>query len=136
MVPLHSKLTGKEEAFEKVRHQLHAFEFTLGGNWEYDHGCYDRYLDEAHKVWLRIPFEATHGRLDGDTDSTDAVVRIGEPFVLKHLYNEGLDKEAQVSTYGALMNQFQEPVDKDAGVEGKWIEEAKALLSKVESSWR
>lgn len=136
MITLDSKLTGKEEAFEKVRHQLHAFEFTLGGNWDYEKGCFDRYLDEAHKVWLRIPFEVTHGKLDGDTDSTDAVVRIGTPFVLKHEYNEGLDKEAQSNTFGALMNQFQEPVDKDADVDGKWADQAKALLAKVESGWR
>ncbi|MFH5185881.1 YugN family protein [Paenibacillus sp. TAB 01] len=136
MIPLQSGLVNREEAFDQVREALHRFEFALGGNWDYDHGYFDRYLDEAHKVWLRIPFQVTHGALDGDTEATDAIIRLGEPFVLKHLYNEGLDREAQVNTLGALVNQFQEPVDKDAAVEDKWVQQAKRLLTEVEHSMK
>jgi hypothetical protein len=132
MILLDSALAEREEAFDKVRTFLHGFEFVLGGNWDYEHGYFDRYLDEGHKVWLRIPFEVTHGALDGDSETTDAVIHIGSPFVLKHVYNEGLDKEAQVRTYGALIDQFQEPVDKDAPVESDWVEKAKQLLRQIE----
>ncbi|TVY01080.1 YugN-like family protein [Paenibacillus cremeus] len=135
MYPLNSNLTGREEAFEQVRSYLHEHQFALGGNWDYEHGSFDRYLDEAHKVWLRIPFEVTHGTLDGDSGATDAMVQLGTPFVLKHVYNEGLDKEAQMRTYGALVNQFQEPLDKDAAVDDKWVNEAKSLLHEVENGW-
>ncbi|OXM86628.1 YugN family protein [Paenibacillus rigui] len=132
MIPINSSLVNREEAFDQVRNQLHQFEFALGGNWDYDHGYFDRYLDEAHKVWLRIPFQVTRGTLEGDTDATEASIRLGQPFVLKHLYNEGLDSEAHVKTMGALIDQFQEPVDKDAPVEDKWVAQAKKLLSEVE----
>ncbi|MCZ8519345.1 MULTISPECIES: YugN-like family protein [Paenibacillus] len=135
MIPLNSSLVNREEAFEQVRSCLHENQFTLGGNWDYEHGSFDRSLEEGQKVWLRIPFQVTHGVLDGDTDATDAVIRLGQPFVLKHLYNEGLDPEAKGMTFGALIDQFQEPVDKDAAVEPKWVSQAEALLRKVEASF-
>lgn len=135
MIPLDSAIVNREEAYDQIRDYLQQHQFTLGGNWEYDHGYFDRALDEDNKVWLRIPFGVTHGRLEGDTGSTDAIIRIGSPFVLKHLYNEGLDKEAQVNTYGALIDQFQEPVDKDAPVNDKWVDKAKAILLEVEVNW-
>ncbi|WP_281885319.1 YugN family protein [Paenibacillus sp. YYML68] len=135
MIPLQSTITGREEAFDAVREYLHGMEFALGGNWDYEHGSFDRYLDEAHKVWLRLPFEVTHGVLDGDTPETGAIVQFGSPFVLKHIYNEGLDSEAQIRTYGALLDQFSSPLDSDAPVEDKWVKEAKELLHRVESTW-
>jgi hypothetical protein len=135
MIPLESGLTNHEEAFDQVSHYLHEFDFTLGGNWDYDHGYFDRSLDEAHKVWLRIPFEVTHGALDGDAESTDAIVCIGTPFVLKHIYNDGLDGEAQVHAFGGLIDQFQEPINKDAPIEDKWVAKAEEMLGKVEQGW-
>ncbi|MCR8633390.1 YugN-like family protein [Paenibacillus radicis (ex Xue et al. 2023)] len=135
MIPLKFELVDREEAFDEVRNYLHEFDFSLGGNWDYEHGYFDRSLDEANKVWLRIPFEVTHGALDGDADSTDAIIHLGTPFVLKHVYNEGLDKEAKVNFTGALIDQFQEPVDKDAPVEAQWVDKAQDLLSQVESTF-
>ncbi|NOU92154.1 hypothetical protein GC093_02745 [Paenibacillus sp. LMG 31456] len=135
MIPLKFELVDREEAFDEIRNYLHEFDFSLGGNWDYEHGYFDRHLDEAHKVWLRIPFEVTHGALDGDADSTDAIIHLGTPFVLKHIYNEGLDKEAKVNFTGAMIDQFQEPIDKDAPVEDQWVDKAKELLQKVELSF-
>lgn len=135
MIPVDSALVNREEAYDQIRDYLDDHQFTLGGNWEYDHGYFDRALDNDNKVWLRIPFGVTHGKLDGDTNATDAIIRIGSPFVLKHLYNEGLDKEAQVNTYGALVDQFQEPVDKDASVDDEWVSKAKSILREVEANW-
>jgi hypothetical protein len=136
VIVLESSLDGREDAYDPIRDYLHRFEFILGGSWDYDHGYFDRTLDEGHKVWLRIPFQVTHGALDGDSESTDAIIRIGSPFVLKHVYNEGLDKEAQVRTYGALIDQFQEPLEDDARIENIWVDKAKELLQKVESGMR
>lgn len=132
MIPLTSSLENREEAFADVNDYLGRYEFTLGGNWDYDHGFFDRYLDEEHKVWIRIPFRVTHGDFDGDSSVSDAVVKLGQPFVLKHLYNDGLDQEADAMVYKALVDQFQSPVDKDAPVEDKWLAEAQQLLRKVE----
>ncbi|TXK85595.1 YugN family protein [Paenibacillus sp. N3.4] len=135
MKPITSSLEQVQESFDKVRDQLHEFNFSLGGNWEYDHGFFDRNLDEANKVWLRIPFHVITGRIDGDTEATDAIVQVGTPFVLKHVYNEGLDYAAEAETYGALIDQFQTPLDPDAEIENKWVQEAAGVLKKVEQAW-
>jgi hypothetical protein len=132
---LKSKLEQVQEPFDTVRDRLHAFNFSLGGNWEYDHGYFDRSLDEANKVWLRIPFQVVTGRLEGDTEATDAIVRIGTPFVLNHVYNEGLDNAAEAETYGAMLDQFQTPTDPDGQVEMKWVQQASDVLHKVEQKW-
>lgn len=132
MIPLSSAIENREAAFLNLNDYLGQFEFALGGNWEYDHGYFDRYLDEEHKVWVRIPFTVTSGTFDGDNDSSDAVVKLGQPFVLKHLYNDGLDHEADAMIYKALVDQFQAPVDKDAPVERQWVTKAEELLKKVE----
>jgi hypothetical protein len=136
MKPLESKLERVQESFDKVRAELSRHDFTLGGNWDYDHGYFDRNLDEAQKVWLRIPFEVITGRIEGDTEATDAVVQIGTPFVLKHRYNERLDPEAPVETVGGLVNQFQSPVEPDAELEDRWIQQASALLKEIERNWQ
>ncbi|MNI23784.1 YugN-like family protein [compost metagenome] len=136
MKQITSSLDGVQDSFDNVRAQLRNYNFTLGGNWEYDHGYFDRSLDEAHKVWLRIPFQVVTGRLDGDSESTNAIVRMGTPFVLKHVYNEGLDTEANVGAYSGLINQFQAPLDPDADVEEKWAIEAADILRKVEEAYK
>lgn len=135
MKTLSSSLEQVQESFDSVREHLHEFDFALGGNWDYDHGYFDHYLDEDHLVWLRIPFQVVTGRIDGDAESTDAIVEVGIPFVLKHVYNDGLDQEAEAETYGALIDQFQTPLDPDAKIEDKWVKEAASLLHKVEQAW-
>jgi hypothetical protein len=136
LIPILSELENQVEGFVSLNDFFRRFEFTLGGNWDYDHGYFDRYLDGDHKVWLRIPFEVTSGTLDGISDDSDATVKLGTPFVLKHIYNEGLDPEAVPNVYGSLINQFQEPIDKDADVEAHWLEQAKQILQEVEQSFR
>lgn len=134
MVPLHSPLESREEAFVNMSRSLAEHNFTLGGNWDYDHGCFDRNLDEAQKVWIRIPFQVTHGTFDGDSPQSDAVIQLGQPYVLKHLYKQDVDdSEAGANVVGALVNQFQEPEDKDAEIETHWVEQAKQVLREVES---
>ncbi|WP_028562011.1 YugN family protein [Paenibacillus pinihumi] len=132
MIPLSSKLESREQEFVEIMKMLEEHQFSLGGNWDYHQGSFDRYLDEAHKVWLRIPFDVINGNLDDQTEENDAKIRLGQPYVLKHVYNEGLDPEAQVQTLGALVNQFQTPVDPDAPIEQHWLDEAKDKLAQVE----
>lgn len=132
MVPLTSKLENIEEGFVNVNRYLEEHEFALGGNWEYDHGYFDRHLDEGQKVWLRLPFQVTHGTMEGESDESDAVIKFGQPFVLRHLYNEGLDQEAAMNVTGAMLNQFQEPVNPDASVDDRWVKKAESVLRNVE----
>jgi hypothetical protein len=135
MKPLESRLEHQEDAFDRVREVLSGFRFNLGGNWDYDHGCFDRSLDGANKVFLRIPFQVTNGAIDGETEHTGATVALGQPFVLKHVYNEGLDPHAEAQVAGALVDQFQAPLDSDAEVDEKWVIEAKNVLSQVEAKY-
>lgn len=132
MHPLSSRLTGQEQEFAPVQSALAERGFALGGAWEYDRGSFDCALDEGNKVWLRLPFRVTNGNLDGETAENDAKIRFDEPYVLKHLYNEGLDAEAQPRTFGALFDQFQDPVEPDADIEPRWIDEARERLEEVE----
>lgn len=135
MRPISSSLENQVTEYDRMKDVLQQHQFTLGGNWDYDHGYYDRFLDEAHQVWLRIPFTVTAGKLDGENVSNpDTSVRIGTPFVLKHVYNEGLDEEAEPRVSAAFFDQFQDPLDKDASVEDRWVQEAKSVLGHVEKA--
>jgi hypothetical protein len=132
MIPLQSTLENYEDQFMTIKQALADYKFELGGNWEYKMGYFDRNLDNDNKVWLRIPFQVTDGNLDSESSENGAKVRLGEPFVLKHLYNEGLDPEASVMTYKALVDQFQDPVQADAPVESHWVDQARTLIKEVE----
>jgi len=130
--PLSSVLESRELPFSRVRSTLGAEGFSLGGDWSYSRGSFDRPLGEAHKVWLRLPFEVTSGMLDAESDESDATIRFGTPFALRHEYNEGLADDAQPRTYGALIDQFQEPVDPDAPLEAADLDRAKRMLRRAE----
>ncbi|TVX98352.1 YugN family protein [Cohnella terricola] len=130
---LSSSLTSQIHDYGVSRELLSNRGFVLGGNWEYDRGSFDCALDDDHKVWLRLPFVVTAGKLDGEAEPMDTEIKFGEPYVLKHLYQEGLDEEAQASTLGGLLNQFSDPVDPDDGIESAWIERAKRKLNEIET---
>lgn len=135
MIALESKLTDMEIDYAELKEALERQWFTLGGNWEYEAGSFDRRLDgEKQTVWLRIPFEVVHGRLDPDAPQPGTRVRIGRPFVLRHLYQEGDDHAAHFYTLGALFNQFQTPEDPDADVPSAYVDDAKHLLQEAEAS--
>lgn len=135
MIFLQSALENVEETFVHMNDQLSKFDFTIGGNWDYEQGSFDRQLDEDRKVWLRIPFTVTRGSFDGESENSDAVIQIGNPYVLRHLYNEGLDHSARMDVAGALFDQFQEPVDQDAEIDHKWVEQAEAILRQIEQKY-
>jgi len=130
---LASSLTSQIHDYGVSRELLSDRGFALGGNWEYDRGSFDCALDDDRKVWLRLPFVVTAGKLDGEAEPMDTEIKFGEPYVLKHQYNEGLDEEAQASTLGGLLNQFSDPADPDDGIESVWIERAQRKLDEIES---
>ncbi|MGO4370871.1 YugN family protein [Paenibacillus sp. MCAF20] len=127
-----SSLESIEQNFNEARAVLEQHQFTLGGNWEYSNGSFDRALDESHKVWLRIPFDVVTGYIDSETTENDATIRLGKPYVLKHIYQEGNDPEASIRTFGAMFDQFQSPSNPDAPVEDRWITRAKQAITEVE----
>ncbi|MGM0881897.1 MAG: YugN family protein [Bacillota bacterium] len=132
MIPISSVLKSREQHFTETKELLESRQFTLGGNWDYESGSFDRALDEAHKVWLRIPFEVVNGNIDSETTETEAKIKLGSPYVLKHEYNEGNDPEASVRLAGAVFDQFQSPVNPDGKVEREWIDSAKHIMHEVE----
>lgn len=132
MKTIQSSLRGIQGTFGQIRDSLAQDDFTLA-NWEYDGGYFDRKLDEHGQgmVFLRLPFDVMHGRLD----DTDARIEFGTPFVLKHVYETGLDDDIGYATgplVAPVANQFQEPVDKDAGVDERWVRQAGEILRLVE----
>jgi hypothetical protein len=135
MIPLSSKLENRELEYVEVRRLLGEYDFSIGGSWDYDHGSFDRTLDEEQKVWLRVPFSVTNGNIDAEADENDAKIRIGQPFVLKHLYNDGQDETAQARVVGALIDQFQSPTDPDAHIEPHWVDKANAALREAEAAF-
>jgi len=132
MLPLRSDIELTECEFAEAREKLEQEQFALGGNWDYDRGSFDCYLDDARKVWLRLPFEVVTGSIDVDRADNNASIRFGTPFILKHLYKEGNDEEASVRLVGSLFDQFQSPVDPDARVEAFWVEKARQALAAAE----
>jgi hypothetical protein len=133
MYAIPSSLTSQVQEYVIVKNVLSEPGFALGGNWSYDHGSFDCALDEANKVWLRLPFDVTNGNLDSESQENDTKIRFGQPFLLKHVYNEGLDREAQPRALGAMMDQFSDPVDPDDEIESHWIDRAREKLNTVES---
>ncbi|MDQ6419921.1 YugN family protein [Paenibacillus sp. LHD-117] len=134
MIPISSSVEGQEKKFTEVQVLLQERQFSLGGNWDYDGGTFDRALDGENKVWLRIPFRVTDGNIDSELSENNAQIQFGQPFVLKHLYNEGNDPEASVRFVGAMFDQFQSPVDPDAKVERRWVERGEAVMREVENA--
>ncbi|MFC4599598.1 YugN family protein [Cohnella hongkongensis] len=130
---LESSLTSQVHDYGITRELLSQRGFALGGNWEYDHGSFDCALDENRQVWLRLPFDVTAGKLDGEAEPMDTEIRFGQPFVLKHVYQEGLDDSARAGTLGGLINQFSDPADPDDEIGNVWIEKARRKLDEVEA---
>ncbi|HZG74103.1 MAG TPA: YugN-like family protein [Chondromyces sp.] len=129
MIELSSSVEGKQYRLYDLEQKLKPLGFDIGGNWDYDHGYFDYKIDDrVGYQFLRIPFSA----IDGQLDTEGVTVELGRPFLLSHKYQEGLDDLVTTGAFSGSVNQFAEPVDKDASFPEKYIEEGKRLVSKVE----
>lgn len=128
MIELPSKIEGKQFDLYKLEQKLKPIGYTIGGNWDYDHGAFDYKInDDDSYQFLRLPFKA----IDGQLDARNCTVQLGRPFLLSHAYEDGLDK---LGASGAgTFNQFQSPVDKDASFSDQYIDNGKALVQELES---
>ncbi|NGQ96649.1 hypothetical protein G3578_15910 [Brevibacillus sp. SYP-B805] len=134
MQTIESRLAGVEGTFGDVRDLLAPDGFSLANNWEYYAGFFDRKLDEEGMVFLRLPFDVIQGKLD----TADARIRFGTPFVLKHVYQTGVEEHIGYTSgplVAPVVNQFQEPVDKDAPLERHWVQQAEAIVRQLEKRW-
>lgn len=134
MISLTSSLTNQQYAMQQLVPALTQYHFQLGGNWDYEQGCFDQPLDSTLKVWLRLPFNVVIGQLDEDYEQADCQILMGQPYLLKHLYQEGNDNTVQANLAGALVNQFQTPTDVDAQIEPSWLEIGEQKLRQLEKA--
>ncbi|QGQ47813.1 YugN-like family protein [Metabacillus sediminilitoris] len=129
MIDIPSQLDGKSYELYELEQTLKPIGYSIGGNWEYDHGSFDYKMDsDAGYHFLRIPFKA----IDGQLDSHNTTVQIGTPYLLAHKYQIGLDDHARNGNFSASFNQFQEPQDKDASISDEYIDKGKALVKELE----
>ncbi len=133
MYSLHSSLSGRKLDFASCRECLKVLGFTLNAEWDYDHGYFDCSLEETLQVFVRIPFRSKNGKLDREQDGVVLLIELGKPFVLVHRYQDKNDPTARVKLLGALIDQFQDPIEADADVEQQWIDKAKPLIRQVEN---
>lgn len=130
MIEIPSKIEGQVIELYDLEQKLKPLGYSIGGNWDYDHGFFDYKIDsKVGYQFLRIPFEATNGELD----RPNTMVKIGTPFLLSHKYQIGLDDHAVIGNFSATINQFQEPQDKDATFPEEYIDIGKALVKELES---
>ncbi|WP_050616203.1 YugN-like family protein [Bacillus testis] len=130
MIEIPTRLTGKTFALASLETCLRALGYTLGGNWEYDHGYFDyKIADLPGYTFLRLPIYA----YQCDLDEKGASVRLGTPFILAHQYQPGIDGSySKPSTLTAVFNQFAEPIEKDATVQDEYVILGKALVQELE----
>lgn len=103
----------------------------MAGGWEYDHGFFDYQLQqEKTYFFLRIPFTAEVGQLD----EQGVEVRVGQPYILGHQFQTGIDEEGQTGNFSASINQFQDPVDQDTSVPERFVEAGRNVLESAEKA--
>jgi hypothetical protein len=130
VIEIPSKLDGQMIELYDLEQKLKPLGYSIGGNWEYDHGYFDYKIDsEGGYQFLRIPIKA----VDGQLDYPNTMVQIGTPFLLSHKYQIGVDDHANIGNFSASFNQFQEPQDKDASLVDEYIDKGKALVKELEA---
>lgn len=133
MLAISSKIEGQTYKLDKLEQQLKPLGYTIGGNWDYDHGSFDYKIDDREGYqFLRVPFKV----LDGQLDSQGTTVKLGTPYLLSHEYQKGLDDYAHVGNANASVNQFSEPKDPDAQFPQEYIELGKKLVKELEKVLR
>ena len=137
MITLQSAVEGKTFKLKELEDKLKPLGYAIGGGWEYDHSCFDYKIDDDQDhgyTFLRVPFQA----IDGELEQKGVSVQIGTPFVLNHVYQEGLDDNPDVfnglvgMNLNSSFNQFQEPIDKDSRVNPKYMPTAQSLIQELE----
>ncbi|WP_459501616.1 YugN-like family protein [Bacillus sp. C1] len=129
MIPIQSKLKGHTYALFTLEETLKPLGYSIGGNWDYDKGCFDYKLDEEEGYqFLRIPFTAVEGELD----VPGVVVRLDTPYILSHVYQDELDEQTNTFAAGVSLDQFAKPKDADGNIKRKYVDIGKVLINELE----
>lgn len=128
LIPIQSNLEGRTYALYKLEEIMKPLGYNIGGNWDYDKGCFDYKIDEEDGYqFLRVPFTAVNGELD----VPGVIVRLETPYILSHVYQDELDDHVNTLMAGT-MDQFAEPKDPDGDVKRKYINIGKVLMQELE----
>ncbi|MBP2078255.1 YugN family protein [Oceanobacillus polygoni] len=131
MLKLQTEMEGIKAYFGDVHKVFKANGFTFCSNFDYDHGKFDMALcrEEGETIYVRIPFNV----LQGELDRPSAYIQFGQPYVIKHVVNTGLDwnQNSLLTTMG--FNQFQDPVDKDGNIidKSRWEEAGEQQVHRI-----
>ncbi|MED3624540.1 YugN-like family protein [Neobacillus thermocopriae] len=129
MIEIPSKVEGLQFDLYKLEQKLKPIGYSIGGNWDYDHGAFDYKISEdSGYQYLRLPFKA----IDGQLDARGCTVELGRPFLLSHEYEENIDEHGESGVFSGAFNQFQEPTNKDANFPSQYIDVGKALVQELE----
>lgn len=131
MLKLQTGIEGKKGYFGDVQKIFKDNGFTFCSNFEYDHGKFDTVLcrEGGETIYIRIPFDV----LQGELDHRSAYIQFGQPYVIKHVINLGLDWDESSLLTTTGFNQFQEPVDKDGKIvdKSRWEEAGEQQVQQV-----
>lgn len=131
MIHVPSRLPGESFSLYHLEETMKPLGYVINGNWDYDHGYFDYKIDNRDGyTFLRVPFTAEKGQLD----QPGVLVKMGHPFLLKHVYQDKLDDHAMVGNVGASFNQFQEPKEKDGDVSKAYAEIGFSLVKELEDA--
>ncbi|WP_339252819.1 YugN family protein [Sporosarcina sp. FSL W8-0480] len=121
MLKLQTELEGKTASFGIVSDCIRGLGYNMGGNWDYDKGCFDHILcqEGGETIYIRIPFFVT----DGELDDYNASIKFGTPYIIKHVVHVGLDRSGDSLLDATGFSQFQQPIDKDGKIinKNRWI---------------
>ena len=121
MLKLQTELEGKTASFGIVSDCIRGLGYNMGGNWDYDKGCFDHILcqEGGETIYIRIPFVVTNGELD----NYEASIKFGTPYIIKHVVHVGLDRDGDSLLDATGFSQFQQPIDKDGKIinKNRWI---------------
>ncbi|MGG0670926.1 YugN family protein [Sporosarcina koreensis] len=121
MLKLQTGLEGQTASFGVVSDCIRELGYHMGGNWDYDQGCFDHILcqEGGETIYIRIPFIVT----DGVLDHYEASIKFGTPYIIKHVVHVGLDRDESSLLDATGFSQFQQPIDKDGKIidKNRWI---------------
>ena len=130
LIPIQSDLEGHTYALVKLEETLKPLGYSIGGNWDYDKGCFDYKIDEEGGYqFLRLPFTA----IDGELDVPGVIVRLDTPYILSHVYQDELDDQVNTLAGTSGLDQFAEPEDADGNIKQKYIDIGKVLVKELEN---
>lgn len=90
MIIENSEITGKEVVLAELELAMEEVGF-LRWAWDYNRATYDyKYVDRktGDTFYIRIPAEVIEGTIE---DTGHAIVKLGQPYIGKHLHPHGLD---------------------------------------------